>query len=160
MKDYVLIFAGSSNRLAPPKSFDPDASLETVDLNEDESGLERFLSEDLLYDVSPLPKDDDDNLCNLNIIPKEGSRETLHNEMQTLEESALYDTSTNPIILTTDLLSDHDGNDDCKEQHSSAVLSSLEQNQPQVENNAVSRSESLYYTPDDTLEELSDLTIN
>ena len=131
-----------------------------MDLNEDESGLERFLSEDLLYDVSPLPKDDeDDNLCHLNLIPKEGSRETLHNEMQSLEESALYDdTSTNPIILTTtDSLSDDDNDDRRKKQQSSAVLAKSE---PQVENNAVSRSESLYYTPDDTLEELSDLTIN
>ena len=153
----MLYFAGSSNRLAPPKSFDPDASLETVDLNEDESGLEKFLSEDLLYDVSPLPKDDDDNPYPLNILTKDGSRETLHNEMQTLEESALHDTSTNPIILTTD---DDDKSANHKQQHSNAVLSSLENSQPQADNNAVSRSESLYYTPDDTLEKLSDLTLN
>lgn len=69
----------------PPTSFDPDASLETVDLNDDlaadDGNLEKFLNEDdeehderahrihheqallnndLLYDVSPLPKDDDD----------------------------------------------------------------------------------------------------
>ena len=44
---------GATNRLAPPKALDPDASLETVDLNEDDTGLEKFLSDDLLYDVSP-----------------------------------------------------------------------------------------------------------
>jgi len=151
--------SGSTNRLAPPKSFDPDASLETVDLNEDESGLEKFLSEDLLYDVSPLPKDDDDNLSPLNILTKQGSRETLHNEIQTLEESALHETSSNPIIRTTDQSSDDEYIDDHKEQHANAVLSTLEKSQPQIENNAVSVSESLYYTPDDTLEELSDLSI-
>ena len=52
----------SSNFLKPPKPVDPDASLETVDLNDDETGLEKFLNEDLLYDVSPLPKDEDKSM--------------------------------------------------------------------------------------------------
>ena len=103
-----LYFAGSTNRLAPPKSFDPDASLETVDLNEDDTGLEKFLSDDLLYDVSPLPKDDEDKLPRLTSLKKEGSRETLQNEIQSLEESALYDTSRNPIIQTQEFSSDEE----------------------------------------------------
>ena len=114
----------------------------------------------MLYDVSPLPKDDDDNQFPFNKLTKDGSRETLHNEMQTLEESALHDTSTNPIILATDFSSDDDNNDNRKQQHSNVVLPSLENCQPELESNAVSRSESLYYTPDDTLEKLSDLTNN
>ena len=64
--DLRYIIKGTTNHLAPPKSFDPDASLETVDLNEDDSGLEKFLSEDLLDDASPLPKDDEGNLPSLN----------------------------------------------------------------------------------------------
>ncbi len=44
-----------------PNRHDPDASLETVDLNEDESGLETFLANEDVYDVSPLPRDEDGN---------------------------------------------------------------------------------------------------
>lgn len=151
--------AGTTNRLAPPKSFDPDASLETVDLNEDDTGLEKFLSDDLLYDVSPLPKDDEDKLPRLTSLKKEGSRETLQNEIQSLEESALYDTSRNPIIHTEEISSDEEI---CGETQLNPELANSNSNQGnlQAENSIVSRSESLYYTPDDTLEKLSDLSIN
>ena len=132
-----------------------------MDLNEDESGLEKFLSDDLLYDVSPLPKDDDeDKLPRLTLSKKEGSRETLHNEIQSLEESALCDTSRNPIIIQTEDFSSDEEICDEKKVDSELVLNNLNQGQPEPENNAVSRSESLYYTPDDTLEKLSDLSIN
>ena len=150
---------GTTNRLAPPKSFDPDASLETVDLNEDDTGLEKFLSDDLLYDVSPLPKDDEDKLPRLTSLKKEGSRETLQNEIQSLEESALYDTSRNPIIHTEEISSDEEI---CGETRLNPELVNSNSNQGnlQAENSIVSRSESLYYPPDDTLEKLSDLSIN
>lgn len=132
-----------------------------MDLNEDESGLEKFLSDDLLYDVSPLPKDDDeDKLPRLTLSKKEGSRETLHNEIQSLEESALSDTSRNPIIIQTEDFSSDEEICDEKKVDSELVLNNLNQGQLETENNAVSRSESLYYTPDDTLEKLSDLSIN
>ena len=132
-----------------------------MDLNEDESGLEKFLSDDLLYDVSPLPKDDDeDKLPRLTLSKKEGSRETLHNEIQSLEESALCDTSRNPIIIQTEDFSSDEEICDEKKVDSELVLNNLNQGQLETENNAVSRSESLYYTPDDTLEKLSDLSIN
>ena len=132
-----------------------------MDLNEDESGLEKFLSDDLLYDVSPLPKDDDeDKLPRLTLSKKEGSRETLHNEIQSLEESALSDTSRNPIIIQTEDFSSDEEICDEKKVDSELVLNNLKEGQLETENNAVSRSESLYYTPDDTLEKLSDLSIN
>ena len=132
-----------------------------MDLNEDESGLEKFLSDDLLYDVSPLPKDDDeDKLPRLTLSKKEGSRETLHNEIQSLEESALCDTSRNPIIIQTEDFSSDEEICDEKKVDSELVLNNQNQGQLETENNAVSRSESLYYTPDDTLEKLSDLSIN
>ena len=152
-----MYLIGSTNRLAPPKAFDPDASLETVDLNEDETGLEKFLSDDLLYDVSPLPKDDEDKLPRLTSLKKEGSRETLQNEIQSLEESALYDTSRIPIIQTHEFSSDEEI---CQEIDSEILIDNRNQAQLQSDNNVVSRSESLYYTPDDTLEKLSDLSIN
>ena len=140
---------------------DPDASLETVDLNEDDTGLEKFLSDDLLYDVSPLPKDDEDKLPRLTLSKKEGSRETLHNEIQSLEESALCDTSRNPIIIQTEEFSSDEEICDEKKYDPEILLSNINQGtKTETENNAVSRSESLYYTPDDTLEKLSDLSIN
>ena len=51
------------NRLQVPNRHDPDASLESVDLDDpDEAAtntLEAFLNEpDALYDVSPLPRDE------------------------------------------------------------------------------------------------------
>ena len=133
--------------------------METVDLNEDDTGLEKFLSDDLLYDVSPLPKDDEDKLPRLTSLQKEGSRETLQNEIQSLEESALYDTSRNPIIHTEEISSDEEI---CGETqlNPDIVNSNSNQGNLQAENSIVSRSESLYYTPDDTLEKLSDLSIN
>ena len=133
--------------------------METVDLNEDDTGLEKFLSDDLLYDVSPLPKDDEDKIPRLTSMKKDGSRETLQNEIQSLEESALYDTSRNPIIQTQEFSSDEEI---CQENSHDSEPASTNPNQGllQTENNAVSRSESLYYTPDDTLEKLSDLSIN
>ena len=127
-------------------------------MNEDDSGLERFLSEDLLYDVSPLPKDDEDNLSPLKLHTKEGSRETLHNEMQMLDESAL-DEITNPITLN--IYSSSDDEKDVEKQcvnNEDSFTADLVQTQ--TENNMVSRSESIYYTPDNTLEKLSDVTLN
>ena len=44
-----------------PARHDPDASLETVDLSDNEAAaanLEAFLGADHLYDVSPLPRDE------------------------------------------------------------------------------------------------------
>ena len=153
----IFRFSGTTNYLAPPKSFDPDASLETVDLNEDDSGLEKFLSEDLLYDVSPLPKDDDDNQLYPNILAKSGSKETLRNELQSLEESALYETATTTAISRIDLSDDErDADENCSSSH---VLSNQESGYAQIETNDISKSESLYYTPDGTTERLSDLEI-
>ena len=43
---------------------------------------------------------------------------------------------------------------------SEILIDNRNQAQLQSDNNVVSRSESLYYTPDDTLEKLSDLSIN
>ena len=153
----IFQIIGTTNYLAPPKSFDPDASLETVDLNEDDSGLEKFLSEDLLYDVSPLPRDDDDNQLYPNILTKSGSKETLHNELQSLEESALYQTATTSAISRIDLSDDErDVDENCSSGH---VPSNLESGYVQNETNDISKSESLYYTPDATIERLSDLEI-
>ncbi len=91
-----------------PKRHDPDASLETVDLNEDDDDLggddkqtlEAFLADDI-PSVSPLPKDDEDQACG------------------------------NAVEVTEDEL-----------------LS--------VPAEGVSRAESMYYTPSDTLENLSE----
>ena len=47
--------------LKVPARHDPDASLETVDLSDNEAAaanLEAFLGADHLYDVSPLPRDE------------------------------------------------------------------------------------------------------
>ena len=113
----------------------------------------------MLYDVSPLPKDDD-NLSPLNILTKEGSRDTLHNEVQTLEESALHNTTVNPIIQTSNVSSDDEKSDDEKHKHTNAAVSTLGASETQLQSNEVPRSESLYYTPDNTMEKLSDLNIN
>merc|ERR1712010_280882 len=60
--------SSASGRLQVPARHDPDASLESVDLGDTDEGtmqnLEAFLNEginsnDALYDVSPLPKDED-----------------------------------------------------------------------------------------------------
>ena len=158
--DLRYIIKGTTNHLAPPKSFDPDASLETVDLNEDDSGLEKFLSEDLLDDASPLPKDDEEgNLPSLNKFRnKEKSRETSHNEsLQTLEEK---ETFTGYITNARTDWSSDDEQETKEHLDSDRVLSTLEIGEAEIETVAVSRSESLYYTPDDTLETLSELTIN
>ena len=153
----IFQIIGTTNYLAPPKSFDPDASLETVDLNEDDSGLEKFLSEDLLYDVSPLPKDDDDSQLYPNILAKSGSKETLHNELQSLEESALYETATTTAISRIDVSDDErDADENYSSRH---VPANLESGCAQNETNDISKSESLYYTPDATIERLSDLEI-
>lgn len=68
-----------SSSLQVPARHDPDASLESVDLDDPEDQrLEKFLNDDV-YDVSPLPKDetpvlknDDDDMSDkvpINIIP-------------------------------------------------------------------------------------------
>ena len=47
--------------ISVPARHDPDASLETVDLSDNEAAaanLEAFLGADHLYDVSPLPRDE------------------------------------------------------------------------------------------------------
>lgn len=153
----IFKISGTTNYLVPPKSFDPDASLETVDLNEDDSGLEKFLSEDLLYDVSPLPKDEDDSQLYPNILTKSGSKETLNNEIQSLEESALYETATTTVISRIDLSDDErDADENYSSRH---VPANLESGCAQNETNDISKSESLYYTPDATIEKLSDLEI-
>ena len=154
---FVVVTGGTTRYLAPPKTLDPDASLETVDLNEDDSGLEKFLSEDLLYDISPLPKDDDDNLTPTKLYMREGSRETLHNDTNSLNESALNDRSI-PISLQMYSSSDEDKEIDGHDYSKSS--NNTENVQAQLESNVVSRSESIYYTPDDTLERLSDLALN
>lgn len=128
-----------------------------MDLNEDESGLEKFLSEDLLYDASPLPKDDDDSQLYPNILTKSRSKETLHNELQSLEESALYEIATTTTISRIDLSDDErDADENCSLNH---LPSNLESGCAQNETNDISKSESLYYTPDATIERLSDLEI-
>lgn len=70
----------SSSSLQVPARHDPDASLESVDLDDPEDlKLEKFLNDDV-YDVSPLPKDEtpvlkvdaddiSDNQVPINIIP-------------------------------------------------------------------------------------------
>ena len=145
--------------LAPPKALDPDASLETVDLNEDDSGLEKFLSEDILYDMSPLPKDDDDNLTPTQLHMREGSRETLHTDTNPLAQIASDD---RPIPINLQMYtssSDEDKEiDDLGHSKSGNETGNV---QTQLQSNAVvSRSESIYYTPDNTLERLSDIALN
>ena len=98
---------------AVPARHDPDASLETVDLN-DEGNLEAFLGDNDLYDVSPLPRD----------------------------ESARCSDS-----------SDEGGNGKSKDP--TAAKAALE-----VPGGEMSRAESMYYTPDTTLEKLSELATN
>ena len=154
----TFILSGSANYLAPPNFFDPDASLETVDLNEDDSGLERFLSEDLLYDVSPFPKDDEDTLLPLRSDSKEGSRETLQGEIQLAEDCAFNETITNPTALNLPSSLEDEDIEECEHNNKPSFIK--EKVDIQAENSVVSRSESIYYTPDNTLERLSDLTLN
>jgi hypothetical protein len=121
--------SGARNNLRVPSRHDPDASLESVDLNDpgdfndpaDFSNLEAFLNEpDALYDVSPLPKDE---------TPLQK------------EESAVENIPIN-INIQDD---EYDDNDTPT---------------PQELTGAMSRAESLYYTPDITLENMSEINLN
>ena len=155
---FVAITGTSMRYLAPPKALDPDASLETVDLNEDDSGLEKFLSEDILYDMSPLPKDDDDNLTPTQLHMREESRETLRNDTHPLAESA---SDGRPIPINLQMYSSSDEDKEIDDLGHSKSCNEMENVQTQLESNAaVSRSESIYYTPDNTLEKLSDIALN
>ena len=98
-----------------PARHDPDASLETVDLN-DEGNLEAFLGDNDLYDVSPLPRD----------------------------ESARCSDS-----------SDDGGNGPSGKSENPTTKAALG-----VPAGEMSRAESMYYTPDTTLEKLSELATN
>ena len=110
----------------------------------------------MLDDASPLPKDDEGNLPSLNkFLNKEKSRETSHNEsLQTLEEK---ETFTSYITNAGTDWSSDDEHETKEHLDSDRVLSTLEIDEAEIETVAVSRSESLYYTPDDTLETLSEI---
>jgi hypothetical protein len=99
-----------------PARHDPDASLETVDLNEDESGLEAFLED--IYDVSPLPRD-----------------ESIRNS-----DSSTEDDVTIPVNPANGAPPTEDA--------------SLQV--PGVGGD-MTRTESMYYTPDTTMEKLSEV---
>ena len=118
-------FQEGKNRLQVPHRHDPDASLESVDLDEDpDEGathtLEAFLNEpDALYDVSPLPRD-----------------ETPLQKSENIEE-VLTEVPIN--IVTAD--------------------ESPESNTPPAGSEIVSGSASLYFTPDGTTEQLSEISL-
>ncbi len=124
------------NNLSVPCRHDPDASLESVDLDEidpehdvgDNGQLETFLNEpDLLYDVSPLPKDE---------TPLKKS------------DSAYDEVDLNDIPIN--VISEDGG------QVELAQTGAAPGGVPHSSTN-MSVAESLYYTPDVTLEKLSDL---
>jgi len=154
--------AASNFLRLPIPLHDPDASLETVDLNDDpnDQTLEKFLrDEDLLYDVSPLPKDDDssnqtlldeeiDNSCSL--------KENLQSELvtTTLGGAAAPTLITNTQKVKTDCNNTPLQN---KERKNSAIPTPLPI--PTVTmTSSESVAESLYFTPDTSAnEKLSEL---
>jgi len=121
----------SPGNLQVPPRHDPDASLESVDLDDPDEGtmqnLEAFLndniSKDALYDVSPLPKDE---------IP-------LHKSAS----SGLGDLEVPINVLETEDISPAD-----------TVTPSLDAN------SSISRADSFYYTPDITTEKLSEVSLD
>lgn len=116
--------------LTVPMRHDPDASLETVDLNDDPeeaagaSSLEAFLAadSDLLYDISPLPRDE---------VPVQKDDD---------EEDELT-VGNIPVNIIQDSPSPEE-----------------EQNVVEI-TGAMSRTESLYYTPDVTSDKLAELSL-
>jgi len=123
--------SGSGGHLQVPLRHDPDASLESVDLDEPDletaHNLEAFLNEnvntnDALYDVSPLPKDE---------IPVHKSTSGLVANLEVpinvieAEDLSPTDTVTPPLDA----------------------------------NSSISRADSLYYTPDITTEKLSEVSL-
>ena len=126
IRNFIL----TGNLQVPPRH-DPDASLESVDLDDPDEGtmqnLEAFLndniSKDALYDVSPLPKDE---------IP-------LHKSAS----SGLGDLEVPINVLETEDISPAD-----------TVTPSLDAN------SSISRADSFYYTPDITTEKLSEVSLD
>ena len=107
--------------LAVPPRHDPDNSLETVDLDEDEGDLESFLE-----DVSPLPKDS----INASPIPNALSSPEISPEEQNAKSDVKLPEPTAEISLD--------------ESPSSGEAGDL----------CVSTANSLYFTPDVTLENI------
>ena len=119
----VKNFQDGNNRLQVPLRHDPDASLESVDLDDpDEAAtntLEAFLNEpDALYDVSPLPRDETP-------LQKTDDVDQVLNEV--------------PInVVSTE---------------------SPDTNNTPAGSQVVSGSASLYFTPDVTTEQLSEISL-
>jgi len=119
----VKNFQDGNNRLQVPLRHDPDASLESVDLDDpDEAAtntLEAFLNEpDALYDVSPLPRDETP-------LQKTDDVDQVLNEV--------------PInVVNTE---------------------SPDTNNTPAGSQVVSGSASLYFTPDVTTEQLSEISL-
>ena len=124
--------SSSGGHLQVPLRHDPDASLESVDLDEPDlettHNLEAFLNDnintnDALYDVSPLPKDE---------IPLHKSTSGLGNlevPINVLETEAEDISPTETVTPPLDA------------------------------NSSLSRADSLYYTPDITTEKLSEVSL-